>query len=115
MSDSNRFCSDKEPCSHNGPFTTYGPDVTPLFPRRGWEMFKLWIVLIIIILVTWSLIYLSNSPLSEHDLIKYVNVDTYTINDSGRTINRSMSPAELRTINLDFIPNLTDYSESITR
>lgn len=89
----------------NNQITSYAPNVTTLYSRRSWEMFKLWIALVLIIVVVWLLIYLANgSPLDKNDLVKYVNVENYT---AGEYVD----PNKLKLIDIGLIPNLTDYSE----
>lgn len=130
MSHTGRFIYDSKKNRYNsinsfegfdGQITKYGPNVVSLHQKKEWEWFKLWVVLIIVTVIIWCVISIAYAPLGEFDLMGYVNVDanmkksTNSSTSSARLNPRSdyskMSPNELRGINLNFIPTLTDYSE----
>lgn len=93
-----------------------------MHPRTGWDWFKLWILLILLLSLLWYIFFADETPLSKWDLSYYVNkrdCTTETIEQgSDKTIDAvpmssysSMSPEELRDIKLNYIPNVVDFVE----
>ena len=103
--------------STNSQMKSYGPNLITIHSRRGWEWFKLWIVLVLIILVIFCLISIVNAPLDKYDLMEYIQPKTYfsTNNETSKQMNISdyskLSPEGLREIDIGLIPNLIDYDE----
>lgn len=114
MSDQTKKCTQN--CntfiSTNSQIRSYGPTLITLDPRRSWEWFKIWVVLILIIIIVFCLIAIVDAPLNKYDLMNYVSKKETRPIQVNISSYSSLSPEELRQIDLGLIPNVTDFSEN---
>jgi hypothetical protein len=117
-------CKNKKECydafddSHSQ-IKSYGPNLISINSGRGWEWFKMWFVVVFVVLVACCLISIVDTPLNKNNLMGYVNISRYTDRTSSARnslkINTAdyskLSPERLRGIDIEFIPSLIDYDE----
>ena len=90
----------------------------PCAQNRRWDLCKLWLILIVLIIAVCVIITIYQRPLDEYDFMKYItqpkspesNVNLYVLTHDVANIS-DLNSKQLLDLSNTYIPNLTDFAE----